>query len=181
MNRLNARPLTALILSASLAALAGCSQDMSDLQGEVDRIKQRPAAPIEPVPEMAPFESYTYPETTAGMRSPFAELRFGEAAAGPMTTDTSGPRPDPSRPREVLEEFPLDALRMVGTLQQEGMLWGLIRDPSGTIHRVQPGNYMGQNHGRIMTLSDQQASLVELVPNGRGGWMEREASLAVKE
>ncbi|KAB7624409.1 pilus assembly protein PilP [Alkalilimnicola sp. S0819] len=181
MKRLNARPLAALILSASLVGLAGCSQDMSDLQGEIARIKQRPAAPIEPVPEMPPFESYTYPERTADLRNPFAELRFGEAADGPAVADTSGPRPDPSRPREVLEEFPLDALRMVGTLQQDGMLWGLIRDPGGTIHRVQPGNHMGQNHGRIVALSDQKASLVELVPNGRGGWMEREASLAVKE
>ena len=181
MNRMNKRPLSLAILLGAVAALPGCSRDISDLQQEINKIKQRPAAAIEPVPEMKPFEAYTYPETTAGLRSPFEDLRFGRAAEQPRQAQDSGPSPDPSRPREALEEFPLDALRMVGTIQRDGLLWGLIRDPGGLIHRVQPGNYMGQNHGRIVALSDQEVSLVELVPNGQGGWMERQASLAVKE
>lgn len=90
-------------------------------------------------------------------------------------------RPDSNRPREALEAFPLDTLRMVGTLDQGGQSWGLVRANDGTIHRVQPGNYLGQNHGRIANITEYEIELVEIVPDGLGGWIERQASLALSE
>ena len=92
------------------------------------------------------------------------------------------PRPDLDRPREVLENFDLKSLAMVGTLQGvEGNLFALIRDNSGGIHRVRTGNYMGQNYGRIVGVSETRIELIEIVPNGRGGWVERPRSLSLDE
>jgi len=90
--------------------------------------------------------------------------------------------PDLDRPKEVLENFDLKSLGMVGTLQGvDGNLFALIRDNEGGIHRVRTGNYMGQNYGRVVGVSDTRIELVEIVPNGRGGWVERPRSLSLDE
>lgn len=167
-----------IILTALLAAglLGGCTRDTSDLERYIAEVKARPSSPIEPIPEVRPFETYTYPDEP--MRDPFARLDFSpQVPAGQYR----GPRPDASRPRELLEEYPLDTLRMMGILQRQDELWALIRDPSGTIHRVQTGNYMGQNHGRIVAISESEVLLQELIADGAGGWIERKAALAAKE
>lgn len=159
----------------ALAAATGCARDSSDLERYISEVKARPTAPIEPIPEIKPFESFSYPE--GQLRDPFAPLDFAPKAVA----KTSGPRPNPGRPREILEDYPLDTLRMMGILQQKNSLWALVRDPSGTIHRVQTNNYMGQNHGRIIDISERALKLRELIPDGAGGWIEREASLVAKE
>lgn len=159
-----------------LTAAAGCARDSSDLDRYISEIKARPTAPIEPIPEIKPFQSFSYPDEQ--LRDPFAPLDFAPAKS---VAKSDGPRPDPGRPREILEDYPLDTLRMMGILQQKEHLWALIRDPSGTIHRVQNSHYMGQNHGRIIGISEQAVKLRELIPDGAGGWIEREATLAAKE
>jgi len=86
-----------------------------------------------------------------------------------------------NRTREALELFPLDSLDMVGTLGMGSKdTAGLIKDPDGVIHRVRPNNYLGQNYGRITGIFDDRIELVELVPNGVGGWIERPASIALE-
>jgi len=75
----------------------------------------------------------------------------------------------------------IDSLKMVGLLQQKSQTWGLVRDPDGTIHRVQPGNFAGQNHGRIVTVGENRIDIIELVPDGLSGWVNREAVLAMAE
>ena len=112
------------------------------------------------------------------MRDPFsasAEERRQELAdvAG------NGEGPDKSRPPELLEKYPLDGLSMVGTLGIGDAIEGLVKDPEGVVHRVHKDNYLGQNYGRITTIAEDRIELVELVPNGAGGWMERQASIAL--
>jgi len=149
---------------------------MSDLNGFVDEMRARKPAPIDPLPEFRQAETFLY--VPAGRRDPFAPP--------PMDTDesigatvTDGPSPDLTRPREELESFPLDSLRMVGILEQQEAIWGLVRASDGTIHRVRAGNYLGQNHGRILAINEQSVDLIELIPTGRGGYLEREASLSL--
>jgi len=154
--------------------LSGCTRDTSDLENYIVQVKARKPSPIEPIPEMKPFESFVYPDDL--QRDPFSAPETAEA-----TPDKAGPRPDAARPKELLEEYPLDSLKMMGTLHQKTNLWALVRDPSGTIHRVQIGNHLGQNHGRVTYIDDQQIKLAELIPDGSGGWVQREAALAVKE
>lgn len=166
--------------SAAVAALAlvlgGCSQDMSDLRNYAEKVKQRKAGPVEPIPELAPYEEFTY--QAGDLDDPFARRLAG---GGQQEGGNAGIRPDADRAKEPLEEFPLDALSMSGILESKDHRWALIRSPQGTIHRVQVGDHMGMNYGRITQITPTRIDLVEIVPDGLGGWMERDASIAVKQ
>ena len=112
------------------------------------------------------------------LRDPFSpsleERREEQLAEG-----GNGPRPDQNRTPELLEKYPLDGLSMVGTLGIGDAIEGLVKDPDGVVHRVHKDNYLGQNYGRITAIAEDRIELVELVPNGAGGWMERQASIAL--
>lgn len=165
----------------ALLVLAGCSDDMSDLREYVEETKQRPGGRIEEIPEFEPYESFTYDSTE--LRDPFRPSEgFGMTAEEQAAKESdSGLAPDTSRPKEPLEQFPLDSLEMVGTLSRGGQEWGLVKSPEGVIHRVQEGNYLGQNYGRITELAAERIEVLEIVPDGQGDWMEREAALSLGE
>lgn len=146
---------------------------MEELQRKVAEIKSRPGERIEPLPEIKPYESFTY--TASNLRSPFVP-------SAPARSDVANAiRPDAKRPREFLEQFPLDTLTMVGTLQMQGRTYGLVQGKDGLVHRVLPGNYMGQNDGRIVSIAPTKISLIEIIPDGLGGYIERPAALALNE
>ena len=90
-----------------------------------------------------------------------------------------GVHPDTNRRKEPLETFPLDSLRMVGTLEQHNKLWALVADPNGVVYRIAKGNYVGQNHGRIDNISNDKITLTEIVPDPSGGWRERPTSIGL--
>ncbi|HWP94274.1 MAG TPA: pilus assembly protein PilP [Gammaproteobacteria bacterium] len=164
--------------AALLLLLAGCGGGMSDLQQFVAQEKAKPPGAIEPLPQIRPYESFMY--QAQELRSPFvpdASYQQAKAAEGGGT----GPRPDANRNREYLEEFPLDSLKMVGTLEIRGVTYGLVKDTDGAVHRVRVGNHMGQNYGKIIEITESEIRLTEIVPDGLGGWMERQASLALVE
>jgi len=150
---------------------------MSDLERFIDETKRRHHGQVEPLPEFAPHQSFTY--TSLGMRDPFRPRTDPTSSPVAAESEYSGPRPEPTRRREPLERYPVDSLKMVGLLQQRSQTWGLVRDPEGTIHRVQPGNFAGQNHGQIVAVSDNRIDIVELVPDGLSGWINRDAQLAM--
>ena len=160
----------ALALAAA-ATLAGCSDDMGELNAKVEEIKARPGGRIEPLPEVKPYETFNY--AAANLRSPFIQ-GMPASAMSPGAL-----RPDLNRPREFLEQFSLDTLRMVGTLRMSDRTYGLIKTKDGLVHRVLPGNYLGQADGRVTEISPSKISVVEIVPDGLGGYMERPASLAL--
>lgn len=170
--------LAAVGIAVSASALTGCSRNMDDLHEYIAATKARKTRAIEPIPEPKTYESYTYP--AGEVRDPFAPLSFAQPKQK-QSAHANGPKPDPDRRREPLEQYPLDSLRMVGILERGDSLWGLVRDPDGTIHRVKTGNHLGQNYGRITSISENKIKLVELVPDGQGGWVQRKASLVVKE
>jgi type IV pilus assembly protein PilP len=156
---------------AAALGLTGCGDGLGDLRAQIEQAKQRPGGRIPPLPEVKPYESYDY--SKASERSPFTQSVAGEAAAGP--------RPDTKRPREYLEQFPLDTMRMVGTLRLGGANYGLVQTRDGLVHRVLPGNYLGQSDGRILTVTESRISLIEIVPDGLGGYIERPAALGMGE
>ena len=159
------------LLAATLTGVAACGGGTADLKRELAEKKKRPGGRIEPLPEIKPYESFTYDPT--GLRSPF------EPSVPVVAPGVGGVRPDARRTREFLEGFSLDTLRMVGTLRQQGRVYGLVRTKDGLIHRVLPGNYMGQNDGRITAVADAKINVIEIVPDGLGGYMERPAALAL--
>ncbi len=172
----NTRSITIGLLLIAFTLLGGCSKDMSDLEQYRDKTLAKPGGPIEPLPQIKPYETFTY--VAGERRSPF---RPDERSAGPVGGGNNGLRPDPNRKREFLEDFPLDSLRMVGTLNMRGELIGLVQDPEGLIHQVRTGNYAGQNHGRIVALDDSEIKIVEIISDGLGGWIERPAAIALSE
>ncbi len=161
-----------LVLLAGIAA--GCSNDMSDLQTYVQQIKDRQGGRIEPLPQVKVYETYTYDAST--IRSPF--VPDSPAAAQRVG---GGVKRDLDRNREYLEQFPLDTLRMVGTLMIGDDNFGLLQTSDGLIYRVSVGNHVGQNDGRITTISDQEIQLLEIISDGLGGYLERPAAVGLSD
>jgi type IV pilus assembly protein PilP len=173
-------PLVATVLMLSVAGLSGCGgANTQDLEQYVQEVSAQQPSRIEPLPEFKPFETFLY--QAGDLRSPFLPMDAMRADAQVVQDGGTGIRPDLQRPREPLEDAPLDALRMVGTLEQFGEAWALVRMIDGTIHRVQPGNYVGHNHGKISRITENRIELTEIIPDGLGGWQERQASLALSE
>jgi type IV pilus assembly protein PilP len=164
--------LLRIALPLVVLALSGCARSDADLRAQVEEIKAQRGAPLDPPPVLRTFESFVY--QAQSLRDPFAPSTTTEVA-------DSGVRPDINRPREPLESFPLDALDMVGTIGTGPAMVALIKDPSGLIHQVRVGNHMGQNFGRILAISETGVELVELVPNGTGGWLERQSAIALDD
>lgn len=168
------------VISALLVSiLTACSQDMTDLQNYIADIKSRPAEPIPPIPPVKTYTPYTYEGQTG--RDPFRPSTSEGSDDMAATASSGGPRPDRDRPREYLEQYELDTLAMVGTFMLEDNHWALVRDPDGVIHRVAVGNYLGRNHGRVTSIEEMRLGLTELITDGSGGWLVREASMAVED
>ncbi len=164
-----------------LAGLAGCDQGLGDLQQFVNTTKAKPPGRVEPIPPFIPYQNFEY--ASESLRDPFRVVDFRRPEPEEEISETAtGPRPDIDRVREPLEDFPLDTLRFKGTIDdKDGIKWGLIFAPDNTIHRVLEGNFMGQNHGRIIGLSDVEIQLTEIVPDGLGNYIERSAAIALIE
>ncbi len=158
----------------ALAALLlwGCDRSgTQELRAYIDEVKARPPSPIEPLPEIQPVEAFFFEPD--GRRDPFVIDTQTAAAAG--ADDSLAP--DPLRPKEELESYPLDALRMVGTVQQQETRWALVRTREGLVYRVRVGNYLGMNNGQIVDISDDAVRLTEIVSEIPGDWRERSAEL----
>jgi type IV pilus assembly protein PilP len=164
----------ALVLFLSAGLIAGCSDGNQDLRDYIEQVKERPPKErIEPLPQIQPYERFIY--EAESLRDPFTPY---SAASG---AGKDGIRPDTSRRREFLERYPLDTLDMVGTIAREGISYGLIRDPEGLIHQVQVGGHIGQSDGRIVSISQSEVALIEIVSDGMGGFLERPAAVALSQ
>jgi type IV pilus assembly protein PilP len=159
------------------AALAGCGDDgMDDLRQFVATAHAGKTPKVEPLPEIKTQEPFAY--AAAKLVDPFAAFNLKSQAAKASGT---GPRPDMNRRKEPLEDYPLDALRMVGTLARGKQAWAVIQAPDGTVHRAGVGGHMGQNFGTITRVTDDKISLIELIQGTLGDWVEREASMMLAE
>ena len=166
-----------LLLGIAMLGLTACSGDNDDLDEYINKTKALPPGRIEPLPEITPYEVFAYVADAEGIRSPFVPDTPQVATSGAG----GGIRPDTDRSREFLESFPLDTLRMVGTLNLGGTDYGLVQTADGLIHRVVPGNYMGQNDGRVDAITDSEIQLTEIISDGIGGYIEREAAIGLSD
>ena len=156
-------------------AVAGCVNDnVSDLQAHIEQVKAKKPPPIPPLPDVKQYDTYVYDETT--LRDPFQA-----SVARKVVRSNNNLRPNLKRQREVLEQFPLDTLSMVGSLEQGGERWALIRAQDGTLYRTKKGRFIGQDYGEIIRVTDTEIVLQETVPDGLGGWVRRQATLSVSE
>ena len=180
MNLLHNLGYRLLPMLAVFALLSGCTSGDADLRAWVAAEKAKRGAPVPPLPVLKTFETfeYTYKDNDPDVRDPFG-MSVSERQQA-VTTTGGGPQPD-QHPKEPLEGYPLDSLKMVGTIGGGAGIEGLVKDPEGVVHRVHMKNYMGQNNGKITAIAEDHLDLVELVSNGTGGWMEHQAKIALGE
>lgn len=164
-----------LMLGLALAFLGGCSRDVSDLEQYIAKVNARKGQRIEPLPQIKPYETFVY--SASDLRSPFEPTVEDR---GELVSNNNI-RPDQTRAREFLEQFPLDTLRMVGTINLGGGEYALVKTADGLLHRVREGNHMGQSEGRVVEISDSEIKLIEIISDGLGGYIERPAAVALSD
>lgn len=174
MNASKCKQLISLLLIAFIAT--GCSRDMDDLDAYVIETLAEDGGVIKPLPEIKPYDVFIYNADADGLRSPFVPDVDTSASAA-----ANSMRPDRDRSREFLEQYSLDTMRMVGTLLLADTYYGLVQDSDGLIHRVVPGNYLGQNDGRVVNISEAQIELIEIISDGLGGYIERVAGIGLAD
>ncbi len=163
MDNISLRKLLYIALLAMLAS--GCSNDMTQLENKITTIITKKYSDPPPPPKYVEFPKFSY---VAKTRDPFQEPSQKRVANvnGTKSKRCEGEvKIDPRRRREPLEAYALDSLRMVGMLELKGTRWALLRTKDGTVHRVKPNNYIGQNHGVILQISDVKVVLREIVEN----------------
>lgn len=141
--------------------LTACGGENTDLKNYIIDVKHRSSKPIEPIPQFSPLPKFTFPDVDLQERNPFKPLEFKKA-----TDDLA---PDQKRKKQLLESFPLDALKFVGILKQGSVTWALIKQPNGTISRIGIGNYMGLNYGRVLSIKIDAIKLEETMKQS-GKW-----------
>lgn len=157
--------------------LSACSIGMSDLEDFVAQEKAKKSTKIEPIPQIKQYEAFAY--VAGSRRDPFVSPEPDRRASGSGAAGALAP--DLHRNREPLEEFPLDALRMLGIIEANGQVYALVKAPDNIVHRVTRGDHMGQNYGAITKIDDTEIKLTEIIPDGFGGWMQRLANLAMAQ
>ncbi len=178
MNKVAGAGNKTALVAALVALLAGCSGSRhQDLEEYMAAVKAKPSGEIEPIPTFSPYKAYKY--TAVALRSPFDRPLQVVAADG--NYGRTAVAPDESRAREYLEGHNFASLAMVGTMAKDGVVWALVDDGAGGIHRVTTGNYLGKNHGKVVAVTPSQVEVTEIVPDGKNGWVERPRTLALKE
>ena len=168
--------LVALLIG--LVLITGCSSnDTSDIDKFMADNRDKPSGVIEPIPIFKPYKAFRY--NAATKRSPFeVPVNVREIAYLSLSSDVN---PDPKRVKEQLEFFNIEGISMVGTIEREGTLWALVDDGSGAVHQVLAGNFLGKNHGRIVSIYPDSISIIEIIGNGKDSWIERPRTLNLKD
>ena len=154
--------------------MAGCGDDgFDDLRAFMESTGKDSSNKIEPLPAVKKVDVFEYQQ---------GELLDPFMARNLRPTGKGGLQPDLDRPRQPLEDFPLDALRLVGTMKKPGKpLRAVVKDPKGTLHTIQVGDRIGQNFGKVLTLSEDGVEIKELLQDAGGEWIESKATMSMTE
>ncbi len=157
--------------------LAGCGgEEFQDLRDFVKNAGADMRGKVQPPPEIKPYEPFTY-DNDAGLPDPFKPRKPDLRSAAHAGAN----QPNLNRPKEELEDFPLESLKMVGYLSRKGVGEALIRSAEGKIYRVKVGNYIGLNFGQVVSVTETEVKIKEMVQDSAGDWTERESSLLLVE
>ena len=175
---MNLKLVTLALFSISLTGCFGQNDKYADLQEIMRKADTQAGPPLEEIPQAQSFEEFDY--QAHDKRSPFDQPKTFEAIVRKQAS--SNIKPDFLRAKEVLENFPLDALTLKGTMARAevGGVTALVAASDGNIYQVFKGQYVGKNHGKIMQVSDQRIDIVEIISDNQGGWLERPATIELK-
>lgn len=156
--------------------LVGCDgEEFADLHSFVANSGVNMRGKIAPPPEIKPYEPFYYDNST-GLPDPFKPGKIGSSFGRKGLN-----QPDLNRPREELEDFPLDSMKMVGFLYRNQVAYAIIKPADGKLRRIKIGNHIGQNFGRIIEISETKIKIKEMIQDNAGDWSERESSLQLIE
>lgn len=158
-----------LLMMPLVLVLAGCLDEHEDLQNWMQQVKQEAKMRVQKPQPPAPVQSVEYTPPPRISPHAFSIQRMKSAYQ-------AGNAPDVNRPKEVLENYELDALKFVGVIGSGNVLSGLV-EADGHVYTVKPGNHMGQHYGRIVRITADQITLSETVEDSFGNWVQREAKL----
>jgi type IV pilus assembly protein PilP len=165
-----------IILAFATFALASCGgEQYSDLRQFVKDSDNLPRGRIPPLPDVKPYEPFSY--NAYDLIDPFKPRKIEP----PKTLAGGGIQPDLARRKEPLEAYPIENLRMVGTLQQGKANFALVKSPDNNLFRVKIGNYLGQNFGLITDINESTIKLKEIVQDSGGDWTERISTMTLVE
>ena len=167
--------IATLLLSSLLAGCGGGQAGYADLDEFMAEVNARPRQRIAPLPpfEQVPPFAYQASDQRSPFEPPVVVKRVQREQGGPKVT------PDFNRVKQFLEQYTIARLTMVGTLSQTGTMFALVQDGDGGVHRVQTGDYMGTDHGKIQIIDEAAIELIEIVPDGTGGWVERARTVSL--
>jgi type IV pilus assembly protein PilP len=168
--------LVLVVMGASILTACGGGNQYADLDSFVAEKRASPSGQIAPIPALKAYRAFSY--TASGLRAPFSRPVDVKEIAGLVSG--SNIKPDLEREKEFLEQFSLDAITVVGTVRLRGLLWALVKDPDGGVHRVRKSNYLGRNFGKIIGVAESYLTVVEIVSTGGDGWVERPRSLELR-
>lgn len=175
---MNPRSL-AIVAALASVALAGCGSErhLDEVRQFVKASDNMPRGRIPPLPEVKPYVPFEY--EAFNLIDPFVprQIEAPKTAGGPP----GSLRPPENHKKGPLEAFPLENLKMVGTLEQKKNVFALIKAPDNNLYRVGPGDYMGQNFGRIVAIDESAVKLKELVQDGGNEWKEEDRTLLLQE
>lgn len=167
-----------LIIAALSAGMLGCSGGPhDDLDQFVRDAGQGMRGKVEPLPEVKPYEPFAY--AAFDLPEPFKPRKL--KASNNVGSGGGGLQPDLNRRKEPLESYELEKLKMVGTLQQNKLMYALIKAPDNSLHRVKVGNYMGVNFGKVTSVSESEVQLTEVIEDSAGEWSEKQGSVTLVE
>ena len=171
------RNYLAIVVALSCLALSACSGEQhSDLRQFVKDSDSMPRGRIPPLPEVKPYEPFEY--AAYDLVDPFVPRKIEPPKAANIP---GGLQPPANHRKGPLEAFPLENLKMVGTLQQQKNMYALIKTPDNNLYRVRSGDYIGQNFGRITDINETAVKLKELVQDSGNDWKEEERTLLLQE
>jgi type IV pilus assembly protein PilP len=156
-----------------LVWVGGCSGGAhDDLNQFVRDSGKEMRGKVDPLPEVKPYQTFTY--EAFDLPDPFRPRKLSAGKAG-------GLQPNLNRPREPLENYAVESLKFVGTLEQSGAAFALVKTPDNVLYRVKKGNYMGQNFGVITNIEETGVTLKEIVLDTAGDWAERVTTINLQD
>lgn len=176
----------AAVLVLSVSVFIHAPDEMGDLEQYKKEVLARPGSKVKPLPEIKPYETYSYQSGAVAERDPFESIDQSTMEEISLASNDVGLTKEleselKNRNREELETFELDSLRMTGTLEDQGGRWAIILDPDQIVHRVKVGNYMGRNSGKVTNIFEDKIEIRELVRDRQGRWVERQASITLTD
>jgi type IV pilus assembly protein PilP len=170
------RNLTSLLCLTAL--VVGCGGEQTELKGWMAQERKNVNPVIAKVDRPKEFAPFVY--ESAGQADPFAAGKLNKALEQAQKVSRSGLRPDLERRREALEEHPLDAIKMVGHIRRQGTNTALL-SVSSSVFPIKVGNYLGQNFGKVVKISETEVQLKELVQDATGDWVQRDATISLQD